>query len=192
MSVRELTGRPSVVAAGEHLHLRRLRTRDRRAVLAVTSASRGLHRPWVWPPTSEGSFRGWLREARSARCERLLLRSNESDEIIGYFALNEIVGGSFKSAYLGYWVAAAQEGKGHMKTGMRLLLRHAFTGLRLHRVEANIQPDNLASLALAKSAGFILEGFSPRYLKVGGRWRDHERWALTLEDWRKSKQTTSS
>jgi ribosomal-protein-alanine N-acetyltransferase len=64
------------------------------------------------------------------------------------------------------------------------VLRNAFLNLRLHRVEANIQPDNHPSIALAKGAGFHREGFSPRYLKIGGRWRDHERWAILAEDWR--------
>jgi ribosomal-protein-alanine N-acetyltransferase len=67
---------------------------------------------------------------------------------------------------------------------IQLILRYAFTKLKLHRVEANIQPENLASLALIKRAGFTREGYSRRYLRIGGRWRDHERWALLAEDWK--------
>jgi [ribosomal protein S5]-alanine N-acetyltransferase len=69
---------------------------------------------------------------------------------------------------------------------MHLVLREAFTRLDLHRLEANIQPANARSIALAKRCGFALEGFSPRYLKIGGRWRDHERWAIRKETWRKT------
>jgi [ribosomal protein S5]-alanine N-acetyltransferase len=79
---------------------------------------------------------------------------------------------------------AAYAGQGYMTEAMRLLLREAFSGLDLHRIEANIQPGNKPSIALAKRCGFELEGFSPRYLKVGGRWRDHERWAIRAETWR--------
>jgi ribosomal-protein-alanine N-acetyltransferase len=69
-----------------------------------------------------------------------------------------------------------------MTEGMRLLFRYAFGDLKLHRLEANIQPENRASIALARRTGFRREGFSPRYLKIGGRWRDHERWAILAED----------
>jgi [ribosomal protein S5]-alanine N-acetyltransferase len=67
---------------------------------------------------------------------------------------------------------------------VHLVLREAFTRLRLHRLEANIQPGNDASIALGRRCGFELEGFSPRYLEVRGRWRDHERWAICAEAWR--------
>jgi hypothetical protein len=50
--------------------------------------------------------------------------------------------------------------------------------IQLHRLEANIQPANLASIAVVRKCGFKKEGFSPKYLKIPGRWKDHERWAI--------------
>ena len=109
----------------------------------------------------------------------------EDDAILGFFNLSQIVARPLQSAYLGYAVGKPFAGQGYMREGIELVLRHAFVTLRLHRVEANIQPGNHASIALARGAGFRREGFSPRYLKIGGRWRDHERWAILAEDWRR-------
>jgi len=58
------------------------------------------------------------------------------------------------------------------REAMASVLRHAFRKLRLQRVEAGVQPGDAASLALVQRAGFRREGFSPRYSKVAGRWRD--------------------
>ena len=96
--------------------------------------------------------------------------------------VNCIVRGLFQSAYLGYYVGAAFAGRGYMAEGLALVVRHAFSEMGLHRLEANIQPDNAASIALARRCGFRKEGFSPRYLRISGEWRDHERWALLADE----------
>jgi ribosomal-protein-alanine N-acetyltransferase len=114
-----------------------------------------------------------------------------SGELAGVINVSEIVRGPFQSAYLGYYALAPHAGQGYMTEGLALALRWIFGELRLHRVEANIQPGNAASRALARRLGFRREGLSPRYLKVGGRWRDHERWALTVDDWRRQRRGPS-
>ena len=113
-----------------------------------------------------------------------LARRREDGAIVGWLNLSEIVRFGFQNAYLGYSGIAGFSGQGYMTEALELVLREAFGKLGLHRIEANIQPGNKASLALAKRAGFVYEGFSERYLKIGGRWRDHERWALRSEAWR--------
>jgi [ribosomal protein S5]-alanine N-acetyltransferase len=105
--------------------------------------------------------------------------------IVGAIELSQIVGGKFRSAYLGYHIGASFAHRGYMQAALALLLTLAFGRFRLHRVEANIQPHNHASLRLVRRLGFRREGYSPRYLKIGGQWRDHERWALLVEDWRR-------
>jgi ribosomal-protein-alanine N-acetyltransferase len=107
---------------------------------------------------------------------------DETGEICGVMNLSEVVRGSFQSAYLGYYALAPHAGKGMMSLGLGLVLDRAFGELGLHRVEANIQPKNRRSIELVKRAGFRCEGLSPRYLKIAGRWRDHERWAITAEE----------
>jgi ribosomal-protein-alanine N-acetyltransferase len=167
------------------LRLSPLRSADCEALLAATRRSKRLHRPWVHPPTTAAGVRRFASETGPIR-ERLLLWADEAgeDALVGYFSLGEIVRGALNGAFLGYWAVSPHAGRGYMSAGMELLLRHAFRTIRLHRIEANIQPENRASIALAWRAGFRHEGFSPRYLKVGGRWRDHERWAMTVELWR--------
>ena len=174
---------------GERVRLRPIEADDRDAFLAVTRSSRELHRPWVWPPTTAARFDAWLRDASGSTRERYGVWSNANDDLLGYVALNEIVHSAFQSGYLGYWAAARHARRGHLREGVAVLVRHVFhrRRFRLHRVEANIQPANEASIALVRSLGFRLEGLSPRYLRIDGQWRDHERWALTVEDWNTSE-----
>ena len=112
------------------------------------------------------------------------IRRISDGAVIGSIEISRIARGNFQSAYLGYRIAVAERRRGYMTEALQLALRHAFRDLKLHRVEANVEPGNEASIALVRRAGFTREGFSRRYLKLGGRWRDHERWALLREDWR--------
>lgn len=116
-------------------------------------------------------------------CFLVILRA--TGELVGVINLSNVVRGYFQNAAAGYYAFSPHAGKGLMREGMLLVLKHAFRKLKLHRVEANIQPDNRASIALVKSCGFVREGFSRRFVKVCGHWRDHERWAIRAEDFRR-------
>jgi len=163
-------------------------SRDRDEFLRLVRVSRDLHRPWVYPPSTPRHYAEYLRKARTDRHRGFFLRDRETGTIAGVFELGEITHGILQSAFLGFYAMAPHAGQGHMREGVALVLQHAFRELRLHRLEAAIQPQNRRSIALVKRSGFRKEGFSPRYLKIGGRWRDHERWALLEEQWRSSRR----
>jgi ribosomal-protein-alanine N-acetyltransferase len=146
--------------------------------------SRSFHRPWATAPTDDERFAAYLADARRPDFEAMLVCRIDDQRIVGFFNLSQITRSSLQGAYLGYAVGKPFANQGYMREGLELVLRIAFLTLRLHRIEANIQPENHASIALARGAGFRREGFSPRYLKIGGRWRDHERWAILADEWR--------
>lgn len=158
---------------------------DSQEFLSLVSASHGLHRPWVYPPKDEQAFSAYVDRTSSERFRGFLICLQQTGAIVGVANLSEIVGGVFQSTYLGFYGHRAYTGQGLMKEGLQLLLRHAFHELKLHRIEANVQPANDRSLTLVRALGFQKEGFSPKYLKIGGRWRDHERWALLAESYKR-------
>lgn len=162
--------------------IRELRADDQTQFLTAMQASQGLHHPWVCPPLTAETFAAYFHHYQHANCKSFLLFDID-EQLAGVFNLSEIVRGSFQNAYLGFYAVQAFAGKGYMSAGMKMLLEKAFTELALHRIEANIQPSNHRSIHLVKSNHFRHEGFSPHYLKINGEWRDHERWAITLEDW---------
>ncbi|WP_019217282.1 GNAT family N-acetyltransferase [Legionella tunisiensis] len=145
--------------------------------------SYSFHSPWVKTPLTSIEFHDYLSRSQQVNQRSFLLLRDK--QLVGVFNINEIVRTAFQSAYLGFYVVSSQAGKGYMSLGLRLILEKAFTDLSLHRLEANIQPQNQASISLVRNNGFRKEGFSPRYLKINERWCDHERWALTLEEWQK-------
>jgi ribosomal-protein-alanine N-acetyltransferase len=173
-----------ILQTGKRTCLRHPVQADTAAFLEMVRQSRQLHRPWIHPPADAETFGQYVERAASARFQGFLICLRETGEIAGVANLSEIVRGVFRSTYLGFYASSRCAGRGLMKEGLGLVLRHTFRKLGLHRVEANVQPENSRSLALVQALGFRKEGVSPRYLKIGGRWRDHERWALLAEDWR--------
>jgi ribosomal-protein-alanine N-acetyltransferase len=165
--------------------LRPPRPADRDVFIAAMAASAELHRPWVTPPVTAPEFDAWLTRAGRADFDATLAVRPEDGEIVGYFNISQIIRGPLQSAFLGYGGVAARSGAGYMTAALHLVVERAFTDLGLHRLEANIQPGNTASIALVERCGFIREGFSERYLKIGGHWRDHARFAIRAEQWRR-------
>lgn len=157
---------------------------DRDELIALNHASRGFHRGWASPPVTPKEYDGYLERCGHDDFVGLLICRRQDRAIVGVANLSEIVRGPFQSAYLGYYAGAPFAGQGYMAEGLWLVLDLAFGRLGLHRVEANVQPANDTSIRLIKRLGFTREGYSRRYLKIGGRWRDHERWAMLAEDWK--------
>jgi [ribosomal protein S5]-alanine N-acetyltransferase len=174
--------RPLATRPGSRVELRDLVLADRDAFLEMVRESRELHRPWTYPPERADQFEDLV--SRTSRDDFKCLAAVLADggDLVGIFTISQIVRGYFQSAYLGYYASARHAGKGLMGEAMVLVLDHSFGPLSLHRLEANIQPGNAPSIALARGAGFRLEGYSPRYLLIGGRWRDHERYAITADE----------
>lgn len=154
---------------------------DESSFIALARASIALHKPWVSAPTTAKAFRRYLAHFDSKNNFTFVVYLRASGKLVGAIHITEAVYGSFRSAYLGYYAFTGAERQGLMTKGLKLAVRHAFNKLKLHRLEANIQPNNTASIALVRACGFTREGYSRAYLKIGGRWQDHERWAIVRE-----------
>ncbi|KAA0020482.1 GNAT family N-acetyltransferase [Salinicola corii] len=154
----------------------------RAAFLAAVQRSESLLGGWVSPPDTPEKYADYLRRYSADTHYSYLARTRDGN-LVGCINLNEIVRGALQSAYLGYHAFSPNQGKGLMKEALSAVISSAFGEHELHRLEANIQSGNVRSVGLAKSMGFRLEGYSPRYLKIDGEWRDHERYAITSEDW---------
>lgn len=105
------------------------------------------------------------------------------DRIIGRITLSNVVYGAWCNATLGYWVAADAGGQGHATRAVGLICHFGFTDARLHRIQPAVIPRNARSRRVLEKNGFRLEGLAARYLKIAGRWEDHDLFALTSEEW---------
>ncbi|MER5733736.1 GNAT family protein [Streptomyces sp. NPDC002138] len=190
------------VAEGPRVGLRRIRAADGPEFTRRVRESRDLHRPWLFPPDTPEEYAAFAARLSGDDGTRagFLVCERDGGAIAGFVNVNNIVHGAFRCGAIGYGVFAHAAGRGLLTEALGLLLGHALTdpppgapapgaagppgsgpGLGLHRLEANIQPGNTASIALVRRLGFRREGLSPAFLHVDGAWRDHERWAITAE-----------
>ena len=183
---------PAAPPPGARVRLRVLAREDRQEFLRLARESHRLHRPWTYPPERADQFDELYGRSRREDFVCLLACRADTGEITGVFTVSQIVRGAFQSAYLGYYAHEAHARQGFMREAIEQVLDHSFSALGLHRVEANIQPGNAPSIALARGAGFRLEGFSPRYLLIGGQWRDHERYAITADEWAAMRESEAA
>lgn len=178
-----------MTATGGRVLVRRARPSDEEAYLAAVRRSVEHIAPWNPAPTDPASFARLLPGGGSdPPFVAFLVLDAASGDVAGKVTVNGISWGRLCSAALGYDAYLPYAGTGRMSGGLRLVVAQCFAaasagGLGLHRLEVNVQPGNERSLALARRVGFRHEGFSPRFLWLNGAWRDHERFALTVEEW---------
>ncbi|SFJ73006.1 GNAT family N-acetyltransferase [Celeribacter neptunius] len=176
-----LLRRPKVRIETERMTLRLPQHSDYRAWSGLRAESRGFLQPWE--PT-------WSRDhlTRKAFTNRVLwaertykadtglpafMINRETGELVGAITLDNIRRGPAQAGTIGYWTGARYARQGYMKEAIAALVHHAFTHMRLSRIEAACLPENVASRGALEKAGFKYEGVAQAYLQINGRWRNH-------------------
>lgn len=104
------------------------------------------------------------------------------EALVGRFNVAGIVRGPFQSAGLGYWVDSKYAGRGLASAAVQALVEAARDELGLHRIEASTLLHNTGSQRVLLKAGFQQIGMAPRYLKIAGKWQDHNLYQVLLHD----------
>lgn len=187
-------GWPATVVEGR-VGVRPLRLRDATAWSDTRIRNEAWLSPWeglqpsalpvAWeerhsPAAFTAMLRILRRESKEGRCMPFAVTYD--GELAGQVTVANIVRGAFQNASVGYWVDGRLAGRGVMPTALAMVVDHCFAHAGLHRVEANVRPENLPSRRVLEKLGFRQEGLHPRFLFIDGDWRDHLSFAVTRED----------
>jgi ribosomal-protein-alanine N-acetyltransferase len=167
---------------------------DHAAWAMLRRGGEGFLREWepTWSPDhfSRRSFRNrvyWAwRSREEGRALALFLIRRADARLMGAITLDNIRRGPSQSAQVGYWIGPEFVRQGLMREALTAVVHHAFTVMDLSRIEAACLPENVASRALLKRAGFREEGVAEGYLQIGGRWREHVLYAILRADRRRT------
>lgn len=169
---------------------------DWQAWSALRHESRDFLVPWepIWSPDAltRQAFRQRIRtydaEWRQGSSHSFLIFRRADDALLGGVTLGNVRRGVAEMASLGYWIGAPNARRGHMTEALAGVLDFAFERLDLHRVEAACLPSNTASKGLLLKMGFTQEGYTRKYLRINGEWRDHLLFAVLREDARRGPE----
>ena len=164
--------------------------RDWRNWAALRAESRDFLAPWeptwAYDALTRGAFRRRLKmykaEMRQGITYSFLIFRRVDDVLLGGITLSNLRRGVAQSATLGYWIGAPHCNQGYMTDSLAAILEFAFSRLGLHRVEAACLPANEASRRLLLRAGFREEGYAREYLRISGRWQDHQLFAILRDN----------
>ena len=176
---------------GGAVGLRPVRARDASVWRELRVQNAAWLRPWEPTNPETPLYRSGLgpyvtmaramrREARRGQALPWVVTYN--GQFAGQLTVGSIVWGSARSAQVGYWVDEAYAGRGIIPTALALAMDQCFFGIGLHRIEATIRPENIASRRVVEKLGFREEGLRRRCLHIDGAWHDHICYAMTVED----------
>ncbi len=171
---------------GDRVYLQLPVQRNWRAWAALRAESRDFlapwEPPWAYDALTRGAYRRRLKtyksELRQGLTYSFLIFRRIDDALLGGVTLSNLRRGVAQSATLGYWIGAAHSRQGYMTEALAAVLEFAFSRLALHRVEAACLPANEASRRLLLKSGFREEGYAREYLRINGRWQDHQLFAI--------------
>ena len=173
------------------VELRPVRVRDATAWRETRLRNAAWLRPWEptnpETPLYRSGLGPYVAMARSMRREArqgiaMPWVVTYGGRFAGQLTIGSIQWGSARSAQVGYWIDEMCAGRGVTPTALAMAMDHCFFVVGLHRVEANIRPENHASRRVVEKLGFREEGLRRRHLHIDGAWRDHLCYALTVED----------
>ncbi|MER5561155.1 GNAT family protein [Streptomyces sp. NPDC002506] len=183
----------SYLLQGPRVAIRHVRRQDYDELTVLAEESAEKHRRWLGArENTVEAFESYVARFEQPTHEGFVICLRSTGSIVGGVNINNIVRGTLQSGTLGYTSYASTTGRGYMTEGLQLVVQLAFGQVDLHRLEANIQPDNISSLNLVKRLGFQHEGSSTAFQYINGAWRDHERWAITAEMARGTAQFPNS
>jgi len=177
------TVKPVPTVTGRRVYLRPFVRSDAAAMIRLTNQSARRYPGVMRRFKGKAQFEEFRKSYDGESAFGFMICRQEDGEPVGSIGLFHIVRRNTKTAFVGYSIGAPHMRQGYATEALQLMLKFAFRKLRLHRVEASIQPHNAPSIATVKRAGFTYEGCSRRLVKIAGQWRDHERWSILADEW---------